>query len=67
MDPKKVVLSEVSRTKKDKYHMISFICRSLKKKKTGTNECIYKIKESHRCTKQTYSYQELGWGEKLGD
>ena len=33
MDPKKVVLSEVSQTKKDKYHMISFICRSFKNKK----------------------------------
>ena len=35
-----VILSEVSQTQKDKYHMISLICRILKKK--GTNELICK-------------------------
>ena len=37
-----------------------------RKKETGTNEYIYKMKESHRFTKQTYGYQELGRGEKVG-
>ena len=36
-----VILSEVSQTEKDKYHMISLKCRILKK---GTNELIYKTK-----------------------
>ena len=39
MDLEIVILSEVSQTEKDKYHMISFICRILK---NGTNELIYK-------------------------
>ena len=34
-----VILSEVSQTQKDKYHMISFICGIYK---NGTNEPIYK-------------------------
>ena len=34
-----VILSEVSQTQKDKYHMISLICGIFKKK--GTNELIY--------------------------
>ena len=36
-----IILSEVSQTEKDKYHMMSLICVS---KKTDTNELIYKIK-----------------------
>ena len=39
MDPEIVILSEVSQTEKDKYHMISLICGILKK---GANELIYK-------------------------
>ena len=39
-----VILSEVSRTQKDKYHIISLICGILKK---GTNELIYKT-ETYR-------------------
>ena len=34
-----VILSEVSQTEKDKYHMTSLICGILKK---GTNELTYK-------------------------
>ena len=34
-----VILSEVSQTEKDNYHMISLICGILK---NGTNEFIYK-------------------------
>ena len=39
MDLEIVILSEVSQTEKDKYHMILLICGILKK---GTNELIYK-------------------------
>ena len=39
MDLEIVILSEVSQTEKDKYHMISFICGI---QKNGTNELIYK-------------------------
>ena len=39
MDLEIVILSEVSQTEKDKYHMISLICGIYKK---GTNELIYK-------------------------
>ena len=39
MDLEIVILSEVSQTEEDKYHMISRICGILKK---GTNELIYK-------------------------
>ena len=38
MDLEIVILSEVSQTEKDKYHMISLICGILK---NGTNELIY--------------------------
>ena len=33
MDPEIIILSEVSQTEKDKYHMISLTCGILKKKK----------------------------------
>ena len=39
MDLELVILSEVSQTEKDKYHMISLICGI---QKNGTNEPIYK-------------------------
>ena len=39
MDLEIVILSEVSQTEKDKYHMISLICGIYKK---GTNELMYK-------------------------
>ena len=48
MDLEIVILSEVSQTQKDKYHMISLICGILKK---GG--------KSHRCRKQTYGYQGI--------
>ena len=37
MDLKIIILSEVSQTEKDKYHMIPLICE-----KNGTNELVYK-------------------------
>ena len=39
MDPDIVILSEVSQTKKDKYHRISLVCGIFL---NGTNELIYK-------------------------
>ena len=42
IDLEMIILSEVSQTEKDKYHMISLICGILKKKKSDTNEFIYK-------------------------
>ena len=46
MDLELVILSEVSQTEKDKYHMISLICGI---QKNGTNEPIYKTEiESQR-------------------
>ena len=39
MDLEIVILSEVSQTEKDKYHMLSLMCGI---EKQGTNELIYK-------------------------
>ena len=39
MDLEIIILSKVSQTEKDKYHMISFTCGI---QKNGTNELIYK-------------------------
>ena len=65
-----IILSEISQTEKDKYHMISHICEILKKKK-DTNELIYRTETDHRQRKQTYGYQRgnVGGGrveDKLG-
>ena len=40
MDLKNIMLSEISQTEKDKYHMISLICGIYK---NDTNELIYNI------------------------
>ena len=40
MDPKIIILSELSQKEKDKYHMIALTCGILK---TDINELIYKI------------------------
>ena len=45
MDLEIVILSEVSQTEKDKYHMISLTCGNLKKKK-DTDELIYKTERA---------------------
>ena len=58
MDLEIIILSEVSQTEKDKYHMISLTCGI---QKNDTNELIYKTEiDSQRQThnrKQTYGYQ----------
>ena len=41
IDLELVILSEVSQTQKDKYHMI-LLTRGIKKKKTSTNKLLYK-------------------------
>ena len=50
MDLEIVILSEVSQTENDQYHVISLICGILK---NGTNDLIYKTEIEHRCRKQT--------------
>ena len=58
MDLEIVILSEVSQTQKDEYHMISLICGILKMVQMNLF-----TKQSHRCRKQTYGYQ---WGKSGG-
>ena len=45
MDLEIIILSEVSQTEKEKYHVISLICGI---KKNYINELIYKQKQTHR-------------------
>ena len=48
MDLEIIILSEVSQTEKDKYHMVSFICGILK---NDTNDLFTKQKQTHRYRK----------------
>ena len=50
-----IILSEVSQTEKDKYHMISLACGILKEK--VQMNLFTKQKQTHRLQKQTYGYQ----------
>ena len=50
-----IIISEVSKAEKDKYHMVLLICGILTKK--DRNEHIYKT-ETHRHRKQIYGYQK---------
>ena len=61
MDLEIIILSEVSQTEKDKYHMISLL--------RGINKLIQmnlftKQKQTHRLQKQNYGYQrgQVGGG-----
>ena len=58
-----IILSEVSQTEKDKYHMTSLICRILKKKQKNQMNLSPKQKESYTHRIQTYGYQS-GKGEE---
>ena len=49
-----VILSELSQTEKDKYHLISLHMES---KKMVQMNLFTKQKQSHRCKKQTCGYQ----------
>ena len=48
LEPEIVILSEVSQTEKDKYHMILLICGI---ERNTTNKPIYKTEVSHRYRK----------------
>ena len=64
MDLEIVIISEVSQTKKDKYHMILLI-GGIFKERVQMNLF---TKQSHRCRKQNYGYQGVRWGrDKLGE
>ena len=66
MDLEIIILSEVSQTEKDRYHMISLICGILKK--MIQMNLFTKQKQTHRLRKQTYDYQrrKVGKRDKLG-
>ena len=55
MEPEIIILSEVSHTEEDKYHVISLIC-GIFKKMVQINS-FTKQKQTHRLRKQTYGYQ----------
>ena len=54
LDLEIIILSEVSQTEKNKYHVISLICGILKMIKMNL---FTKQKQTHRHRKQTYGYQ----------
>ena len=66
------ILSEVSKKEKDKYHMITYAwnlkygTKKIKKIKYGTNEPIYKQKQTHRHREQIVVAQEEGKGGTVG-
>ena len=58
MDLETLILSEVSQTEKDKYHMTSLIYEI---QKNNTHELIYKTEtETYRLRKQTYGCRGEG-------
>ena len=48
MDLEIIILSEVSQTEKDKYHMISLICRIFKKKRKIQMNLFTRQKQTYR-------------------
>ena len=54
MDLEIIILSEVSQTEKDKYHMMSLTCGI---KKIMQMNLFAKWKQTHRHEKQSYGYQ----------
>ena len=61
MDLEIIILSQVSQTEKDKYHMIALLCGILKK--NIQMNLFTKQKQSHRCRKEIYDY----WGWRQGE
>ena len=55
MDFEGIMISEISQKEKDKYYMVSLICRIIKVK--HDTEYDNKKKQSHRYREQTSSYQ----------
>ena len=64
MDLGIIILSEVSQTEKDKYHMILIICEIFKKM-IQTN-LFTKQKQTHRLREQTYGYGGEGGKGQIG-
>ena len=60
MDLEMIILSEVSQTEKDKYHMISLIRGILKKIQMNL---FAEQKQTHRYRKQIYGYQRGKQGQ----
>ena len=58
MDLEGIMISEISQKEKDKYYMVSLICRIIKVKQD--TEYNNKKKQSHRYREQTSSYQCRG-------
>ena len=58
MDLQGIMWSEISQTEKDKYHMISLICKIQKIKKANKT----KWKQTHRCREQMDGCQRGGGG-----
>ena len=61
MDLEIIILSEVSQTEKDKYHLISLIY--VESKIMIQMNLLPKQKQTHRHRKQTYGYQRGKAGE----
>ena len=62
MDLEIIILSEVSQAEKAKYHMISLICRILKKKKRDTNELFSKTERDSQTQKTNLWLPKEKWG-----
>ena len=60
MDLEIIILSEVSQTEKDKYHMLSLICGILK---NDTNGLTYKTGTDSDLENELMVTREKGWGE----
>ena len=62
-----IIISEVNQEEKDKYHMISLMCRISEITQMSLS---LKQKQNHRHRKQTVGFQETrlgkGWRERLG-
>ena len=54
-----IILSEISQTEKEKYHMISLICGI---KNNDTNEFIYKIETALQTLKTNMDSEGERWG-----
>ena len=59
MDLEIIISSEIGQAEKDKYYMITLICRVLKCDQTNL---YMKQKQTHSHRKQTYGYQRGKWG-----
>ena len=58
-----IILSEISHTEKEEYHMISLICRILKTTKNKNQTKQRKNEQAHRYREQICGCRGKGWGE----